>query len=129
MAMKRATKFDRDLSILRDVYNHTKKAFTSNEAAIFKMRKMLYNNYENAQENSEFKEVGSALIYFDLNPKDGPKIGIIRCNRLRRHWLLGIDVPPNAVDVIEEVDWVGNRIYGEGRLFYTSRLIDTFGNA
>jgi hypothetical protein len=97
MAMKRANKIDRDLPTLRDVYNHNKKAYTPDEAPAFKMWKMLYTKYESAKENFDFEEVDNALIYFDLNPKACPKIGITRRDdRLGRHRLLGIDVPPNT---------------------------------
>ena len=59
------------------------------------------------------EDVDTALIYFDLNPKASPKIGISRRDRLVRHRLLGIDVPEDIVHIIEDVDWVGEYLYSE----------------
>jgi hypothetical protein len=124
MVMKRATKGDRDLPTLRDLHNHGKKALTEDEAAAFKMWTMLYKKYESMKENFNVEDVDTALIYFDLNPKAGPKIGISRRDRLARHRLLGIDVPEDIVRMIEDVDWVGEYLYSERPPYYMSRLID-----
>ncbi len=111
--MKRATKIDRDLSSLRDVYNHGRRSFTPDEVVAFKMSKSLYDRYESMEENFNYEDVDAALVYFDLNTKAGPKIGITRRDRVARHRLLNIDVPQDGVDMIEGVDWVGGYVYGE----------------
>jgi hypothetical protein len=122
--MKRAAKIDRDLPSLRDVYNHSRRSFTPDEAAAFKMWKSLYDKYESMKENFNHEDVDAALIYFDLNTKAGPKIGITRRDRLARHRLLNIDVPQDVVDMIEGVDWIGDYVYGERPPYYMSRLIE-----
>ena len=88
------------------------------------MWKSLYAKYESMKENFNHEDVDAALIYFDLNTKAGPKIGITRRDRLARHRLLNIDVPQDVVDMIEGVDWVGDYVYGERPPFYMSRLIE-----
>jgi hypothetical protein len=45
------------------------------------------------KENFNIEDVETALIFFVLNPKAGPKIGISHRGRLDRHRLLDIDVP------------------------------------
>ena len=127
--MKRVSRVDRDLPTLKDVRNHSKRAFTPDESAAYKMWRMLYTKYENEKENFDFKEVDDACIYFDLNTKAGPKIGISRRDRLARHKSLGIFVPQNVMDMIEDVDWVSDYVYGERPHCYMSRLIDTIGPA
>jgi hypothetical protein len=122
--MKRATKVDRDLPSLRDVYNQSKRSFTPDEAVAFRMWKSLYEKYESIKENFNYDDVDAALIYFDLNTKAGPKIGITRRDRLARHRLLNIDVPQDVVDMIEGVDWIGDYVYGERPPYYMSRLIE-----
>ncbi len=121
--MKRATKVDRDLPSLRDVYNQSKRSFTPDETGAFRMWKSLYEKYESMKENFNYDDVDAALIYFDLNTKAGPKIGITRRDRLARHRLLNIDVPQDVVDMIEGVDWIGDYVYGERPPYYMSRLI------
>ncbi len=122
--MKRAAKIDRDLPTLRDVYAHSRRTLTEDEAAAFKMWKMLYKRYESRKENFDVADADAALIYFDLNSKAGPKIGISRRDRLARHKLLNIHVPDDLVHMIENVDYVGDYIYGERPPYYMSRLID-----
>ena len=85
----------------------------------------MYTKYENAKENFDFKEMDNAPIYFDLNTKAGPKIGTARCDRLARHKSLGIFVPQNVVDMIDDVDWVGDYVYGERPPCYMNRMIYT----
>ena len=122
--MKRANKIDRYRPSLRDVYNHSMRPFTPDEVVAFKMWKSLYDKYESMKENFNHEDVDAALIYFDLNTKAGPKIGITRRDRLARHRLLNIDVPQDVVDMIEGVDWVGDYVYGERPPYYMSRLIE-----
>jgi hypothetical protein len=124
MMLKRAAKVDRDLPTLRDVYAHNMRTLTEDEAAAFKMWTMLYKRYESMKENFDVVDTDAALIYFDLNSKAGPKIGINRRDRLARHILLNIDVPVDLVHMIENVDYVGNYVYGERPPYYMSRLID-----
>ncbi len=88
------------------------------------MWKTLYNQYESMKENFNQDDVDAALIYFDLNTKAGPKIGITRRDRLAWHRLLNIDVPQYVVDMIEGVDWVGDYVYGERPPYYISRLME-----
>jgi hypothetical protein len=124
MVLKRATKVDRDLPTLRDVNAHSRRPLTGDEAAAFKMWRMLYKKYEDMKENFNMEDVDAALIYFDLNPKAGPKIGISRRDRLARHNLLHIPVPIEIVRMIEDVDWVGDYVYSDRPPYYMSRLID-----
>jgi len=86
---------------------------------------MVYTKYESVKENFNLKEVNDALIYFDLSSKVGPNIGISRRDRLARHKSLSIFVPQNVVDMIEDVDWVGDYVYAERPPCYLSRMIDT----
>ena len=85
---------------------------------------MLYKKYEDMKENFNMEDVDAALIYFDLNPKAGPKIGISRRDRLARHNLLRIPVPIEIVRMIEDVEWVGDYVYSDRPPYYMSRLID-----
>ncbi len=98
---------------------------TEDEAAAFKMWTMLYKSYERRKENFNMDDVDAALICFDLNPKAGPKIGTSRRDRLTRHKRLNIDVPVDLVHMIENVDYVGDYVYGERPPYYMSRLIDS----
>ena len=111
--MKRSPRVDRDLPTLRDVYTHNKTALTPDEAVAYTTWRVLNTKYENVKENFDFKEVDDALIYFDLNTKAGSKIGITRRDRLARHKSLGIFVTQNVVNMIEDVDWVGDYVYDE----------------
>ena len=123
MVLKRAAKVDRDLPTLRDVNAHSRRPLTGDEAAAFKMWTMLYKKYEGMKENFNIEDVDTALIYFDLNPKAGPKIGISRRDRLARHNLLNIHVPIEIVRMVEDVDWVGDYVYSERPPYYISRLM------
>ena len=76
------------------------------------------------KENFNYDDVEAALIYFDLNTKAGPNIGITRRDRLARHRLLDIDVPQDVVVMIEGVDWIGDYVYGERPPYYMSRPIE-----
>lgn len=126
MVLKRAAKVDRDrdLPTLRDLYKGSTKALTSDEAIAFKMWKELYKKYESMKENFNMADADAALIYFDLNPRAGPKIGITRRDRLARHRLLNIDVPDYIASMIRDDDWVGDYVYSERPPHYMSRLID-----
>jgi hypothetical protein len=124
MVLRRAAKVDRDLPTLRDVNAHSRRPLTGDEAAAFKMWRMLYKKYEDMKENFNMEDVDAALIYFDLNPKAGPKIGISRRDRLARHNLLRIPVPIEIVRMIEDVEWVGDYVYSDRPPYYMSRLID-----
>jgi len=122
--MKRATKIDRDLLSLRDVYKLSRRSFTTDEVVAFKLWKSLYDKYDSMKENFNYDDVDAALIYFDRNTKACPKINITRRDRLARHRLLNIDAPQDVVDMIEGVDWIGDYVYGERPPYYMSRLIE-----
>jgi hypothetical protein len=127
MVLKRATKIDRELPTLRDVYEHSVRSFSPDEAAAYSMWRKMYKAYESMKENFNSEDTDAALIYFDLNPRAGPKIGITRRDRLVRHRLLNIQVPAHLVSIIENEAWVGDYVYGERPPYYMSRLIEASG--
>ena len=104
MVLKRAAKVDRDLPTLRDIHTHNMRTLHGDEAVDFKMWTMLYMKYESMKESFNMEDVDASLIYFDLNPKAGPKIDINRRDRQARHHLLNIHVPIEIVRMVEDVD-------------------------
>jgi hypothetical protein len=124
MVLRRSTNVDRALLTLRNIYNDSTRSLSPDEAAAFKMWTALYKKYERNKENFDIQNTDAALIYFDVNPKAGPKIGITRRDRLARHRLLDIDGPEEIVRMIVDDDWVGDYVYGERPPYYMSRLID-----
>lgn len=118
---------DRDLPTVLDLHINSVRKFTPDEAAAYEMWRKMYKAYQSMKENFDVKDTDAALIYFDLNPKAGPKIGITRRDRLVRHRLLDIAVPEAVAIMIEEQDWVGDYVYGERPPYYMSRLISASG--